>query len=67
MTPTELKEARQKLGLTQQQLADALEISRVWIKLMEAGKKDIERRTELAIKYLILSDYPSHQASRFPP
>lgn len=52
MTPSELKQARQKLGLTQQKLADELGLSRVMVNQMEKGVHGIERRTELAVMYL---------------
>ena len=53
MTPADLKTARLALGLTQQGLANALDISRVMVGLMERGSKSIERRTELAVKFLL--------------
>ena len=56
MTNNELKEARHKLCLTQSELACAIDMSRVMIGLMERGEKPIERRTELAIRYLLYED-----------
>jgi predicted transcriptional regulator len=53
MTPSELKKARQKLGLTQGGLAEAIGMTQTYISLMETGRAGIERRTELAIKGLM--------------
>ena len=53
MTGKELKEARDKLGLTQSELADKIGMSRVMIGLMERDVQPIEKRTELAVKCLI--------------
>lgn len=59
MTPAELKSARKALGLSQQGLADALGMHRSMIGYMETGRGPkgvpvaIERRTELAVKYLL--------------
>ena len=48
-----LLQARLKLGLTQQGLADALGMSRVMVGLMERGERPIERRTWLAVQHLL--------------
>ena len=56
MTGNDLKEARKKLGLTQEALADRIGMTRVMIGLMERGAKPIERRTELAIRCLLRED-----------
>lgn len=55
MTSHQLREARLSLGLSQQALADELDMSRENVSRMEAGKKPIERRTELAVRYLLLA------------
>ncbi len=52
MNPAELKALRQRLGWTQDRMADELGISRVYVGLMERGLKSIERRTELSVRYL---------------
>lgn len=62
MQPDELKAIRKKLNMTQKQFADALDVSNVLISQMELGKAPIERRTELAARYLAIkviaaSDY----------
>ena len=54
MTAQDLKEARLKLGLTQQQLGDELHLSRVAIGLMERGTKPVVRRTDLSMRYLLI-------------
>lgn len=53
MTPPELKQARQKLGLTQQALAEKLDMTSRAIGGMERGEFPIEVRTDLAVKYLL--------------
>ncbi|GLT00146.1 hypothetical protein GCM10007897_15300 [Sphingobium jiangsuense] len=52
MQPDELKELRKALGLSQQEFADALGVSRVLVGQMERGQAPIERRTALAARYL---------------
>lgn len=52
MTPTQLKAARKRLGLSQTTLADELGISRSGVQKMELGQRPIERRTVLAVMYL---------------
>ena len=54
MNPTQLIAARKRLGLTQPQLAEALGITTSAIWRMEKGQRPIEKRTELAIRYLQL-------------
>jgi DNA-binding XRE family transcriptional regulator len=51
MQGDELKTIRVELGLTQQQFADAIGMSRKAVNVMEGGAP-IERRTELAARYL---------------
>lgn len=48
-----LKWARTKLGMTQAQLGDALDLTPVMIGLMERGDKDVGKRTDLAVRYLL--------------
>ena len=52
MQGSELKAIRKALGWGQQQLADALDMSRPYIGQMERDQKPIERRTELAARWL---------------
>ena len=52
MQPDELKALRKGQGMTQDQFAAALGISRKVVNEMENGKAAIERRTELAARYL---------------
>lgn len=58
MQADEMKQIRKALGLTQQQLADQLGLSRVIIGLMEREQAPIERRTELSMRYLELQSLP---------
>jgi len=53
MTKEGLKRARKRLGMTQQQLAEALGMQRTSVARMEMGIQPIMRTTELAVKYLV--------------
>ena len=55
MTKEELKEARDKLGMTQAELAEALGMQRNSVTRMEMGIQPIVRTTELSIRYLLLT------------
>lgn len=48
-----IKEARTKKGLTQQDLADRIGMSVQSINRMENGKQPIDKRTELAIQKVL--------------
>jgi DNA-binding XRE family transcriptional regulator len=52
MKPPELKEARARLGLTQEQLATGLDVHRLTVIRWEAGMHKIPHMLELAIKEL---------------
>src|SRR5262245_14781753 len=52
MKPTELKRIREQLGLTQQQLADALRTTRVSVARYEAGMRRIPGMVKVAIEQL---------------
>lgn len=54
MQPDELKQLRRAAGLTQGQLAEMVGLSLGFIGEMERGEKPIERRTELAVRYVQL-------------
>ena len=51
MTKEEFKQIRLDLKLTQEQLAEQLGMSRRAIIYLESGEMEINRRTEMAIKY----------------
>lgn len=53
MQSDELKALRKAAGLTQAALAEALDMHRVTIGDMERGAAAIERRTELAVRYVV--------------
>lgn len=55
MTPADFKLARLQLGLNQTALAENLGMTRDSISRMERGTMEIERRTELAVRYLLIS------------
>jgi repressor LexA len=52
MKPTDLKRVREQLGLTQQQLADALRTTRVSVARYEAGMRRIPGMVKVAIERL---------------
>lgn len=52
MKPAELKRIREQLGLTQQQLADALQTTRVSVARYEAGMRRIPGMVKVAIERL---------------
>lgn len=51
-TPGKLRAVREKLGLTQPQLAEKLGMTRDGIAKMESGERPISRVTQLAIEHL---------------
>lgn len=56
MTPAELRDAREGLGLTQQQLAETLDVHRMTLARWETGQDTIPRLVALAMDAL------AHQA-----
>jgi len=52
MRARELKAARKRLGLSQQALADTLEVHRVTVNLYETGKDPIPQAITLAVECL---------------
>ncbi|MFQ3894628.1 helix-turn-helix transcriptional regulator [Sphingobium sp. R-7] len=63
MQADELKAARKVMGLSQEQMAEAIGLSRVLIGQMERGQAPIEKRTALAVA-AILSGGTSTQDTR---
>ena len=55
MTIEELKRARKRLGMTQEELATALGMRQTSVARMEIGYQPIMRTTELSVKYLLLT------------
>jgi len=53
MQPEELKALRMEAGLSQVELAGLIGMSRVTVGLMERGEAPIEKRTELAVRYVV--------------
>ena len=53
MTREELKRARQRLRMTQRELAEALGMQTNSVTRMEMGIQPIMRTTELSVKYLL--------------
>ena len=56
MQPDELKAFRKALGLTQEEMGNAIGMSRKLIVEMEAGRAPIEQRTALALHHLALTE-----------
>lgn len=52
MSPADLRTARKALGMTQYELAEALDVRQATISEMENGNEPIIRRTELAVRFL---------------
>jgi transcriptional regulator with XRE-family HTH domain len=53
MTREELRRARERLGMTQRELAGALGMQTNSVTRMEIGLQPIMRTTELAVKFLL--------------
>jgi len=56
MTGVELKRARIVLGMTQAELAEALELHKNTVARAERGELAILKTTELAVKYLLVME-----------
>jgi DNA-binding XRE family transcriptional regulator len=56
MTGQELRRARKRLKMTQNQLAAAIDYAKNSIARMERGELGIAKVTELAIKYLLVAE-----------
>ena len=54
MTPAELIAAKEALGMTQKQLADALGITTRHLRNYEQGGAAIPKQTSLAVRYLLV-------------
>ena len=52
MTPAQFKALRKKLGMTQTEIAKALEVTQVTVAYWETGKRPILKVTALAIEHL---------------
>lgn len=52
MNPDQLRTIRERLGLTQSQLAERLQVSRITVTRWETGVITIDERTRLAIEHL---------------
>lgn len=54
MTPRQLQNARKRLGWSQERLAEALEVHPMTVSKWERGEQPIDKRTELAVRWLEL-------------
>lgn len=52
MQGSELKALRKEIGLSQVQLAAAIGMTQTYISMMERGTYNVEKRTELAVRYV---------------
>ena len=59
MQGDELRALRKQMGMTQGALATELGLTTTFIGMMERGEKAIERRTEMAVRYLLLMRTPT--------
>ena len=64
MTGKELKRARLRLNMTQQELGEALGVHKNSVARMERGEFPIIRTTELAVKYLLVMSKHSRRTKR---
>ena len=55
MTGVDLRRTRDRLKMTQSELADAIGMKRNSIARMERNERPLLKHTELAIKYLLLT------------
>ena len=55
MTGPDLREARQSLGLTQQELADRLGVSRASVNRWETGAWPVPQMVTMAVSVLVAS------------
>lgn len=62
MTGQELKALRLRTGLSQVALASAIGMSRESIGRMERSNDTVERRTELALRYIALKGLPTERS-----
>ena len=63
MTPTQYKNARTRLGLTQQKLAKKLDIDTRQVGRRESGEQPIRLESQLAMKWL-LQQHTKNKKSR---
>lgn len=52
MTGDDLRSCREAAHLTQAELADQLGMTRTWLAIQERSSAELERRTELAVRYV---------------
>jgi len=65
MTKEQLRQARQRLGMTQSQLAEALGMhGKNSIAMMEGGRRPVMKTTELSVKYLLLVSKKERKGKR---
>jgi repressor LexA len=57
MTPRDLKEARQALGLTQEELAEKLRTTRMTVTRYEGGTRRIPGMVDVVMKQLAMTQY----------
>jgi transcriptional regulator with XRE-family HTH domain len=55
MEGAELRKARERLKMTQSELAEAIGMQRNSIARMERGERPVLKHTELSVRYLLLT------------
>ncbi len=60
MTREEFRRIRKRLRMTQVELGEFLGVSSRFVSMLEGGHSPIERRTELAMRYLVVISKPDH-------
>lgn len=62
MQAEDLKQARKALGLSQEEMADAIGVSRVLLGQMERAQAPIEKRTAIAARAILTERMPIYNA-----
>lgn len=63
MAPAELKDARKRLGLTQQAIADALEVTLRTVQMWEGGTRAVPGPARVALRLMLQAPRQKSRAS----
>ena len=64
MTGEQLKQARERLGMTQSKLAEAIGMQTNSLAMIERGLRPVVKTTELAVKYLLVMNKQKERKKR---
>ena len=64
MTGEQLRQARERLGMTQSQLAEAIGMQTNSLAMIERGLRPVVKTTELAVKYLLVMNKKTERKKR---